>query len=171
MQHQTRRLVLMRHGTAEQDGPTDFERPLAERGRADAAAAGVWLAEQEITADHALVSAATRAHQTWASVAEGAGWGIEPELDRGLYQAGPETAVDIMQTAPEEARTLVVIGHNPTIASVAQMLDDGDGDVAATNEMAMGYPAGALTVFEYDGAWADLAFGSARVVAFHAPTR
>ena len=169
MQQQTRRLVVMRHGTAEQDGQTDFERPLAERGRADAADAGAWLATQGISADHGLVSAATRAHQTWQSVAEGAGWDLEPELDRGLYAAGPETAIDVMQTAPDDARTLVVIGHNPTVASVAQMLDDGDGDVAATNQMATGYPAGALTVFEYDGTWAELSVGSARVVAFHTP--
>ena len=168
MQQQTRRLVVMRHGNAEQDGATDFERPLSARGRADAAAAGAWLAEQGVAPDHALVSAATRAHQTWESVAEGAGWQVEPELDRGLYAAGPETALDIMQTAPDEARTLVVIGHNPTVASVAQMLDDGDGDVDATNQMATtGYPAGALTVLEYDGAWAELGEGSCRVVAFH----
>jgi phosphohistidine phosphatase len=166
---QTRRLVVMRHGTAEHDGPTDFERPLAERGRVDAVATGAWLAGQGITADHALVSAATRAHQTWQSVAEGAGWVLEPELDRGLYAAGPETALDVMQTAPDGARTLVVVGHNPTIASVAQMLDDGDGDVTATNEMARGYPAGALSVFEYAGTWAELSLGSCRVVAFHVP--
>ena len=49
------------------------------------------------------------------------------------------------------------------------MLDDGDGDVDASTQMAMrGYPAGAPTVFEYDGTWAELAEGSCRVVAFHA---
>ena len=46
-------------------------------------------------------------------------------------------------------------------------LDDGDGDVAASNEMAMGYPTSAVTVMEYDGAWADLGAGTARVQAFH----
>jgi phosphohistidine phosphatase len=170
VQEQTRRIVLMRHGQAEQDGPTDFERALTERGRADAVDAGGWLAGQGIVPGHALVSAATRAEQTWACVAQGGGWSLDPELDRGLYAAGPETAIDIMQTSPAEATTLVVVGHNPTIATVAQMLDDGEGDVAASNEMAMGYPAGAVAVFAYDGAWSDLAEGCARVEAFHAPS-
>jgi phosphohistidine phosphatase len=169
VQDQTRRLVVMRHGNAEQDGPTDFERTLTARGRAAAAETGSWLADQGVTPDHALVSEATRARETWESVAEGAGWDLEPELDRGLYAAGPETAVDVMQTAPDDARTLVVVGHNPTIATVVQMLDDGDGDMDATTALAMGYPAGALTILEYDGAWADLGEGTCRVVAFHAP--
>ena len=34
----------MRHARAEQTGATDFERRLAERGHADAAEAGRWLA-------------------------------------------------------------------------------------------------------------------------------
>ena len=170
MQQQTRRLVLMRHGQAEQDGQTDFERVLTERGRTDTASTGAWLARQGVTPDHALVSAATRAHQTWDSVASGGGWVLEPELDRGLYAAGPETALDILHTAPAEATTLVVVGHNPTIATVAQMLDDGDGDVEASTQMAMrGYPAGAATIFSYDGTWAELAEGTCSVVAFHAP--
>ena len=40
------RLVVVRHAKAEPYGPTDFERELAARGRADAAAAGAWLAAQ-----------------------------------------------------------------------------------------------------------------------------
>jgi phosphohistidine phosphatase len=171
VQDVTRRLVLMRHGNAEQDGTTDFERTLTERGRSDAAGAGSWLAGHGITPDHALVSEATRARETWESAATGAGWDLAPQLDRGLYAAGPETALDIVQTAPDGARTLMVIAHNPTIATCAQMLDDGDGDVDATNAMAMGgYPAGALTVFEYDGAWADLGEGTCRVQAYYSPT-
>ena len=171
MHEQTRRLVLMRHGQAEQDGATDFERALTEHGRSDAAGTGAWLSSQGIRPDHALVSAATRAHQTWESVAEGAGWELAPELDRGLYAAGPETAIDLLQTVPEEAMCLVVIGHNPTVATVAQTLEDGEGDIDVSNAMAMGYPAGAAAVFSYDGTWADLAEGRATVTAFHAPDR
>jgi phosphohistidine phosphatase len=60
-----------------------------------------------------------------------------------------------------------VIGHNPTVAYLAQLLDDGEGDAVAAAEMAGGYPTSAVTVFAYDGAWADLAPGGARVLAFH----
>src|SRR5690349_9663164 len=112
----TRRLVVMRHAKAEQDGPTDFERPLAARGHRDAAAAGSWLAAEGVEPDHALVSAALRTQETWASVCDGAGWALAPDLDRGLYAAGPETAIDLVRLVPAEASCVLVLGHNPTMA-------------------------------------------------------
>jgi phosphohistidine phosphatase len=160
-------LVVMRHSKAEQDGPTDFERPLARRGVADARAAGAWLASQGVEPDLALVSAAVRTTQTWEAVAEAAGWELAATYDRSLYAAGPETTLDLVSEVPADIRGVVVVGHNPTVAYLAQLLDDGEGDAAAAAEMAFGYPTSAVTVFAYDGAWADLAPGSARVVAFH----
>ena len=167
MEDHSRRIVVIRHAKAAQAGPTDFERPLASRGRVDATALGAWLCAQGVVADHALVSAALRTRQTWTAIADAAGWSVEPELDEGLYGAGPETALDILRGAPDESRSLVLIGHNPTVAHLAQLLDGGGGDQAAGNAMAMGYPTCAATVLSYDGAWTDLGEQSAQVVAFH----
>jgi len=167
VQQRSRRIVVMRHAKAEQVAASDLERRLLDRGYADAAEAGAWLAGRGVSADHALVSAATRTRETWEALAQAAGWTLEPSVDQGLYSAGPETVLDLMRLTPEEAVTLVVVGHNPAAAYVANMLDDGEGDTEATNEMAMGYPAAAVTVLEYDGAWADLGPATARVVAFH----
>ena len=163
----SRRIVVIRHARAEQAGATDFERRLAPRGRADAAALGSWLAAEGVVADHALVSAAHRTRETWAALAEAAGWEVPADYDQGLYAAGPETALDILRGAPDEARTLVLVGHNPTVASLAQLLDDGEGDGDAASAMATGYPTSAVTLFAFDGPWADLGEQCARVLAFH----
>ncbi|MEO7627185.1 MAG: histidine phosphatase family protein [Nocardioides sp.] len=162
-----RLLVVMRHATAESWGESDDLRRLTEHGLADAAAAGAWLADLGFMPDHALVSSATRTQETWAALSGAAGWGLDPEFDDGLYSAGPDTALDLIRATPAEARSLVVIGHNPTIAYLAQMLDDGEGDPAATADMAGGYPACALTVLRFDGDWSDLDMASAAVAAFH----
>lgn len=162
-----RLLVVMRHAKAEQDGPTDLERPLADRGRTDAAEAGAWLAGEGFTPDHALVSAALRTRETWSALAEGAGWDVEAELDRGLYSAEPDTAVDLITRVDDGVRRLVVIGHNPTMAYVAQLLGDGEGDPDLEGELLAGFPTSAMAVFAYDGVWADLAEGSARLVGYH----
>jgi phosphohistidine phosphatase len=53
------------------------------------------------------------------------------------------------------------------MASLATLLDDGEGDDEAGNEVAVGFPASALAVFSFDGDWADLDEASASVVAFH----
>lgn len=160
-------IVLMRHAKAKKAGVTDFERELAERGRADARAAGAWLAAEGISPDHAFVSASSRTRETWAAVAEGASWRLAATDDRGLYGAEPDTALDLMRTTPDAARTLMVIGHNPTVAYLAQLLDDGEGGGDAGNRMAMGYPTSAIAVLEYDGAWAEIGPHSARLVGFH----
>ena len=161
-----RTLVLMRHSKAEQYAASDAERELAPRGRGDAAEVGRWLAGHGLVCDHALVSAAARAVQTWESVADGAGWSLEPDVDPSLYQAGPETTLDVIRSAPDDATCVVVVGHNPTIATLAQLLDDGEGDDDAMAEMNQGYPTSAITVFRWEGPWADLELGSATVTAF-----
>ena len=68
---ESRTIIVMRHAKAEQGGPSDFERQLTDRGMADAAAAGTWLAERGVVPDHALVSAAVRTQQTWEALADG----------------------------------------------------------------------------------------------------
>ncbi len=161
-------LVVMRHAKAESSGPSDFERRLAESGLADAAEAGEWLAARGVEPDLALVSEAARTVQTWEAMAEAAGWDLEvATYDVALYDAGPESALDLIRAVPPGTSCLVVVGHNPTTAYLAQLLDDGEGDDEAGTQMALGYPPAAATVFTFDGEWADLDEASATVTAFH----
>lgn len=163
-----RTLVIMRHAKAEASAPSDFERELTDRGHADAAETGVWLAAQGIEPDYVLVSAAARTTQTWEDVATGAAW--DPtlaEYDDGLYAASTDAALDLIRESDDGISTLVVIGHNPTVANLVQLLDDGSGDEEAGNELATGYPTAAVVVLAYDGDWAELDEAEAAVTAFH----
>jgi phosphohistidine phosphatase len=157
----------MRHAKAEPAGETDASRELAQRGWDDALEAGRWLASRDITPDAALVSSARRTTSTWLALAEGGSFETEPSYSDGLYSAGPETALDLVRETPAEVEVLVVVGHNPTMAYLAQLLDDGTGDTASGREMATGFPTGALAVFELPGSWLDLDLATARLVAFH----
>ncbi|WP_183095208.1 SixA phosphatase family protein [Nocardioides stalactiti] len=161
------RLVVVRHAKAEAFGPTDFDRVLAARGRGDAAAAGAWLAEEGVVADAALVSAAARTVETWQVLAGAAGWSVEPDLDRGLYGADEDGVLDLVRIADEAIGTLVVVGHNPTVGMLAQLMDDGEGPPDAVDRLMRGYPTSAVTVFELDSTWAKAAMGRARLTHFH----
>ena len=163
-----RTLVLVRHAKAEASAPSDHERRLAERGRTDAAEAGRWLAGLGVVPDHALVSDAARAVETWEELAIGAGWDPDCESSAALYAAGPESALDLLRELPTDARTVVVVGHNPTVATLAELLDDGEGDEDAITELVTGgFPTCAVAVLEVDGDWTDLAEAGATVRAFH----
>lgn len=163
-----RRLVVVRHAKAEPTAPSDHGRALAARGRADAEEAGRWLRDAGIDPDAALVSDALRTLQTWEHLAEAAGWGLEPELSAGLYAAGADSTFDLLRETDPGVTTLVVIGHNPTMASVAELVDDGEGDMEATTLMlTRGFPTTALAVFVVTGEWQDLGPGGGRLEAYH----
>jgi phosphohistidine phosphatase len=157
----------MRHAKAEPSGATDVERELAVRGHRDAEEAGRWLADSGLVPDGALVSAARRTAETWQSLARGGSFEVTPSYSEALYAAGPETALDLVRETADEVSCLVVIGHNPTMAYLAQLLDDGSGDEQAGREMAAGFPTGALARFEVEGDWGDLDLASARLVGYH----
>lgn len=163
----TRQLVIVRHAQAEELASSDRERELTQRGRADAEEAGRWLRARGVVPDHAMVSTAARAQGTWNVLKRTAGWELEASLDDAWYAAEPETAMDLVREAPEDAQTVVVVGHNPTVATLAHTLDDGDGDAESTGEMLRGFPACAVALFDVDGPWADLDLGSGRLLAFH----
>jgi phosphohistidine phosphatase len=167
----SRQLVVMRHAKAEPGGETDHARELAQRGWEDALEAGRWLADRGLIPDGALVSSARRAVSTWLAVAEGGSFEAQTTYSDSLHNAGPETALDLMRETADEVRALVVIGHNPTIAYLAQLLDDGTGDEKARREMSAGFPTGALAVFELTGSWEDLELASARLAGFHVGRR
>lgn len=158
--------MVVRHAKAEQFASSDHARELTDSGRRAAEEAGEWLATEEIEADYALVSSATRALQTWHALADGAGWDVEADVDDSLYAADPDTVLDVIRTVPEDSRCVVVLGHNPTMASLAQLLDDGDGDPDAEAEMTGDFPTSAVAVFGYDGGWEDLEFASATLLSY-----
>ena len=165
---ETRRLVVVRHAKAEPSAPSDHERALAERGHGDAADVGRWLTRQEIVADAALVSNALRARETWARLAAGAEWDVEPDFSAALYAAGPDSAFDLIRETPASVRTLVVVGHNPTMAYLAELIDDGEGDDEATTSLvSRGFPTSAVAVFDVAAGWSELTAGSGTVRHFH----
>ncbi|MGZ4436721.1 MAG: SixA phosphatase family protein [Nocardioides sp.] len=163
-----RRLIVMRHAKAEPFASTDHARALTDRGRADAASAGEHLVATGAVPDHALVSSAIRTVQTWEVVAEAAGASVAPVVDDECYHGGPDRVLEALQASPEEARTVLFVGHNPTASYLCHLLDDGDGDQEALRGLLRGFPTSALAVFEVEVPWSDLAYESGRLVDFYA---
>ncbi len=157
----------MRHAKAEPWAASDHARRLTARGTADAEAAGRWLADFGFTPEVALVSGAARTRDTWSAAAEAAGWDLPGTFDEGLYSADPDTVLDLIRALDEHASTAMLIGHNPTMAALAQLLDDGTGERPATELLLRGFPTAALAVFELPDSWQDVAYGECLLRAAH----
>lgn len=157
-----RRLVLLRHAKADQPiGIADSDRPLTERGHADAAIAGAWLVRHGYLPDLVLCSPARRTRQTWHSVAVALAGAASPNVryERPIYDGAPSDLLKVVQSAEPDFGTVLVIGHNPAISLLSQLLDDSselDSD---------GLRTCGIAVHEFTGDWARL--DSATMVTQH----
>ena len=146
-----------------------MERELTPRGRRDAGVLGRHMQAKGLRPDLALVSASARTRETVALLM--AHWPAPAPLDikRGLYLAEAPAMLEALRAAPDEARTLMVVGHNPGMADLAMNLTAG-GDPDARMRMMAGFPTCALAVFEVKAdSWAELTFQGARLVDFVTP--
>ncbi|MFI4936673.1 MAG: SixA phosphatase family protein [Caulobacterales bacterium] len=149
-----RRLILFRHAKAEPRaaGGDDFDRPLAPRGRDDAALMGRVLAAEGLIPDLALVSSARRTAETWTCARDSfphAG----VELRRELYNAGPEAIWDEVRQAADEGETLMVIGHNPGLHELAvELLIDASASPVHIEKVAAKFPTATAVALTFDEA-------------------
>ncbi|MFD0274902.1 SixA phosphatase family protein [Kitasatospora sp. NPDC127111] len=165
----TRRIVLVRHAKSERsDVIDDHERPLAERGRRDAPAAGRWLAGSGITPDLALVSTAVRTRETWKLVVPELPERPRTAYEERIYAASPGELLVLLTELSEEVHDVVLVGHNPGIHALAVTLaGESEGDLMA--RMNDAFPTSAVAVLDYDGSWKAIEPGAARLVAFWTP--
>jgi phosphohistidine phosphatase len=161
-------LILFRHAKAEQvAGKPDHERALTRRGEHDAQAAGAWLHEHELGPELVLCSTATRTRQTWAAAVEGGACGETVEFDESIYSGGSQTVLQAVRESAGEAQVVMVLGHNPTMATLASGLSEGDGSSVAHECLAAGFPTSSLAVLRYAGPWSGLDFGTAELERCH----
>ncbi len=158
------RLLLVRHAKAAgpDDGP-DHERPLAPRGERDAPLAGRWLAEQGWVPDHAVCSDSVRTRSTTDLLVEGlvgagaAAPAVEALPD--LYDTSVHQLLHLVASSPDDVRTLLVVGHEPTLSETAAVLVGSHVDVATCT----------VVQIELDGGWSSAGEGAGRLVGVRTP--
>jgi len=164
-----RTLVLLRHSKAvPPESMPDPERPLADRGRADARAAGRYLVAQGIEADLVLCSPSQRTRETWQFAAEAGASAADVWYDRRIYNADTVELLDVIREAPSEARTVILVGHAPGIPWLADELAL-DGTSPERVELTQKYPTSGLTVLHLTCRWSDLSADDADLVSFVVP--
>jgi phosphohistidine phosphatase len=139
-----RTLILLRHSKSDQSSSeADIDRPLNGRGRSQAPEAGRWLAENAGRIDLAVVSPAHRARTTWELASAELTRPPETRIDERVYNASVTDLLDVVRDLPDDARIVVLVGHNPGFEDLASLL--------ANEPVSM--PTSALAVLESDAAW------------------
>ena len=147
-----RRLVLVRHSKASHDAVTDLERPLTPKGTALAGLLAKELRKRLENTDLLLVSPAARARETARPIRDR----LEPTdtlVREEIYNLGPNGILGVLAEEGADARTVVVVGHEPTISVLAHILHDTDDDLAS--QISFGVPTATAVIIDVPGTWAQ----------------
>ena len=157
-----RTLILLRHAKSDWSGnEADFLRPLAKRGRRQAPEAGRWLAANIGRVDLAVVSPAERARESWLLASAELTDQPQVRFDDRVYAASGDALLGVVQELPDEANTVLLVGHNPGIEHL----------VSTLTGLEVSMPTSGLAVIAVPGPWSTSGPSSATLRASGRPPR
>lgn len=134
-----RLLSVVRHAKSDWNDPTqsDFERPLNARGLRDAPAMGKRLAAEECRPDLVVSSSAKRAVETAALLCQELGYPVDAVVQvDAIYEASLGTLQSVVESLPDNAVHVMLIGHNPGFEALCNYTDPDQPLVMTTCNVA-----------------------------------
>lgn len=168
-------LFLLRHAKSSWKDETldDFDRPLNKRGVSNAQLMGRYFVSQNIQPDMVYCSKAKRCKATLKHLlAEG----FSPHKNlflNQLYLASYDELLSIIKDVPNEVKSLMIIGHNPGLETLALQLCK-DKTTPHFLSLVQKYPTGAFIhiKIEIDPdslRWSGLAPNSGSLYCYQTP--
>ena len=153
-----KQLIVLRHAKTErehQDG--DRARRLTDRGERDAASAAQTIIAAAGMPDMIVSSDATRAIQTAEIAATAMAFPAEIVSNQSIYLAELDDLILVARSLPDEASTIVLIGHNPGFLDLINWFAGEDGQRERLPTSAFAIVSGAVD------SWSELEPGTASV--------
>ncbi|MDO5727904.1 MAG: histidine phosphatase family protein [Bowdeniella nasicola] len=163
-------LVLLRHAKAEPIGELgDHLRAVSAPGRQQARALGPMIRTHCGEVDTVLVSSALRTKETYRLLAAAdEPWPDGRSLD-AIYDAGPRELIALLgQEISEDTATVMVVGHEPTMSSLAHMLHDSRDELGA--QIRLGIHTATACILQVPVAWDALDRNTCHLTAVVRPT-
>ncbi|HMJ07381.1 MAG TPA: histidine phosphatase family protein [Pyrinomonadaceae bacterium] len=119
-----KRLYLLRHAKSSWSEPelADFERPLNQRGLNAAPFIGKLIAARQMVPDLTVSSPACRAAETARLVHEASSAPGEIEFVDRIYEASPQTLLQVTAGLNDKAGSAMIVGHNPGMEGFLRLL-------------------------------------------------
>ena len=106
----------------------DHDRPLNDRGLENAPFMGEVIRKSRYIPDVVLSSPANRAKSTAELATRAAGVTSSILFDERIYEASPQTLIKVLAGVDDQARSVMIVGHNPGMEGVIRFLT---GEVVA----------------------------------------
>lgn len=141
------RIYLLRHAEAAwaEPGQRDFDRPLNQKGFGYAEIIADRAADKGYRPDILISSTALRCRDTAEAVHRAMGETLDMRFVDTLYNASVDTYLEIIDA--QDAGTVMLVGHNPTMEQALQALIGHEAMVAA---LPTGFPTAGLAVIDHD---------------------
>lgn len=156
-----KQILLMRHAKSswEEQSLKDFDRPLAKRGLKDAPRMGKFIRKTGYKPAMIFSSPAQRAKETTELSMEAAK--IDNQLiqwNEDLYYGSVSDYFAVIQSAPDEAERILLVGHNPLMEQAAGLLS------GAEQRTAIRMPTAALVCLEsFADRWETISPGTCQL--------
>lgn len=152
----SRTLHLLRHAEAlpGHGGSADEQRPLSPRGRRQADALAVFAATLPI--DLVLCSPALRTRETLAPLLASRSPAPRVTWSPTIYRSCVEGLIDLLLGTPPDIRSVLFVGHNPTISELV--------DALAGPTTFPGFSPATRVTLEIPVPWSELSEGRAAIV-------
>lgn len=150
-----KKICILRHAEAVQ-GYEDFSRELSSNGYRQATSIGNKLSEEGINIDKIIASAALRTLTTAQLVAEQISYDKNLiEVSEDLYNATVRIWLQKIQEIDENTKNVLLIGHNPYISYLVELL---------SGEALEGLGTAHLALLETDRAWGEISEKTAKLL-------
>ena len=159
-------LYVIRHAKSSWDdeGLTDFDRPLNERGKRDAPAMGKRLKEKDVVPGMLLSSPAKRALSTAKRIAKAIGFEKDKiKTDERLYHADSDTILSVVQSIKDKHEVVFIFGHNPGLTDFVNALMN-------ERQLIDNVPTCGVAAFSINvESWNDIKAGTGKLMFFDYP--
>lgn len=164
----TTELLLLRHGKSDWETQCDdFNRPLKDRGKRGAQRIGVWLAQHELEPDYIISSPAERALVSAEKCCKAMGLGSQGiHSEPRVYAADTDMLLAVLADCPEQAKRVMLVGHNPALEELLSWLSD---EVIQRPEDGKLLPTATLARLKLNESWSSLKQGCATVESIIRP--
>ncbi|HKP68184.1 MAG TPA: histidine phosphatase family protein [Pyrinomonadaceae bacterium] len=142
-------LFVLRHAKSSWDNPSlaDFDRPLNDRGNNAAPFMGQIMADRDLSPEVIVSSPAVRARETASLVKESGNLDAEIRHDERIYEASPQTLLQVAGGIDDSFRSAMIVGHNPGM----------EGFIRVLTGRLESMPTAALAIIDLDiASWADI---------------
>lgn len=154
-------IFFLRHAKSSWDdfALRDFDRPLSTRGIQDADLMGNFFLAKKINLELILSSPSKRTKETIEHFFSK----NKPKIGflDNIYHASIEDILDNLYQIPEEIKTVMVVGHNPSMHDLTEFL---------TQKFINKYPTCALAQISTENKWVELTQGCSNLENFMKPS-